>query len=451
MAQVEFQYNGINTVIQCNEEQKMSEICNSLISKSNINEKEINYFYNGIGGTQFNKDLTFNQMANALDKQRKKMNILVFSIDNNDEEKKLIRAKNIICPDCGEDIKIEIENYKINLFGCKNNHEKDSIPFKDFEKTQMIDLKKIKCSICKENDKTNTYNNEFYKCGDCDINICPLCKLKHNKEHNIINYEKIHFICNKHNEPYIYYCTGCDENICTLCEEEHKDHEKELISKMMINKKDLFKNLNELKTSVNLFNKKINEIIKILNEVKDNMNNYYNFAEYIINNYEQKERNYEILYNINKIIKHNDVIINNINELNKNDDTIEHFKNIFDMYNEMNKAQIADELGEELAQSKEAKEEILIPEKKTKMEISFNKKKVVELHEQAKQELKKGNKKKAKEILYLKKKITDKIEALKKELEMIEDIEIIKKGQEELNDYFKDYAEKEEEEESGDE
>lgn len=75
MAQVEFQYNGINTVIQCNEEQKMSEICNSFISKSNINEKEINYFYNGIGGTQFNKDLTFNQMANALDKQRKKMNI----------------------------------------------------------------------------------------------------------------------------------------------------------------------------------------------------------------------------------------------------------------------------------------------------------------------------------------------------------------------------------------
>ena len=51
----------------------------------------------------------------------------------------------------------------------------------------------------------------------------------------------------------------------------------------------------------------------------------------------------------------------------------------------------------------------------------------------------------------MKKKITDKIEALKKELEMIEDIEIIKKGQKELNDYFKDYAEKEEEEESGDE
>ena len=118
------------------------------------------------------------------------------------------------------------------------------------------------------------------------------------------------------------------------------------------------------------------------------------------------------------------------------------------MYNEMNKAQIADELGEELAQSKE---EILIQKNKTKMEISFYEKNVVELHEQAKQELKKGNKKKAKEILYLKKKITDKIEALKKELEKIEDIEIIKKGQEELNDYFKDYAEKEEEEESGDE
>ncbi len=124
MAQVEFQYNGINIVIQCNEEQKMNEICNNFITKSNIKEEEINYFYNSIGGAQFNKDLTFNQMANALDKQRKKMNILVISIDNNNDDKKLIRSKNILCPECGEEIKIEFVNYKINLVGCKNNHEK---------------------------------------------------------------------------------------------------------------------------------------------------------------------------------------------------------------------------------------------------------------------------------------------------------------------------------------
>ena len=52
----------------------------------------------------------------------------------------------------------------------------------------MVNLKEIKCNICKEKTKYDTYNNEFYKCIECNINICPLCKLNHNKEHNIINY-----------------------------------------------------------------------------------------------------------------------------------------------------------------------------------------------------------------------------------------------------------------------
>ena len=41
MAQVEFQYNSISTIIQCNEDQKMSEICNNFISKSNLDENNI--------------------------------------------------------------------------------------------------------------------------------------------------------------------------------------------------------------------------------------------------------------------------------------------------------------------------------------------------------------------------------------------------------------------------
>ena len=47
MAQVEFQYNGIITTIQCQEDQKISEIFNNFTNKSNINENQINYSYNG--------------------------------------------------------------------------------------------------------------------------------------------------------------------------------------------------------------------------------------------------------------------------------------------------------------------------------------------------------------------------------------------------------------------
>ena len=50
----------------------------------------------------------------------------------------------------------------------------NKILFNEFEKTQMIDLMDIKCDLCKENNKANAYNNEFYKCYECNINICPL-------------------------------------------------------------------------------------------------------------------------------------------------------------------------------------------------------------------------------------------------------------------------------------
>ena len=59
----------------------------------------------------------------------------------------------------------------------------------------MVDLTKIKCGVCKEKNKSITFNNVFYKCADCNINLCPLCKTKHNKNHNIFNYDKINYIC----------------------------------------------------------------------------------------------------------------------------------------------------------------------------------------------------------------------------------------------------------------
>ena len=47
----------------------------SFLSKLNLNENNLNFVYNGKGGEQFDKTLTFNLMANTCDKTRKKMNI----------------------------------------------------------------------------------------------------------------------------------------------------------------------------------------------------------------------------------------------------------------------------------------------------------------------------------------------------------------------------------------
>ena len=160
MAQVEFQYEGIIYTIQCQEDQKMSEIFNSFTFKANISENEISYSYNGRVLSKNDKDLSFMQIANKMDKERKKMNILVIKMEIQPEM--IIRSKNIICPECNRDIKMKINNrYNIDLYDCINNHKFNNISYDEFEKTQMINISKIKCGLCGEN-KSNFFNRTIY-------------------------------------------------------------------------------------------------------------------------------------------------------------------------------------------------------------------------------------------------------------------------------------------------
>ena len=104
---------------------------------------------------------------------------------NKEEDKKRnnknddnIQLNEVICFECKENSFINIKNYKINLFGCKNGHNISNISFKDYEnKFQDMNQKKL-CENCKK----NKYVKEFYKCLSCKINMCKNCKLNHNKE-----------------------------------------------------------------------------------------------------------------------------------------------------------------------------------------------------------------------------------------------------------------------------
>ena len=115
MCQVEFQYDGKSTIIQCNENEKMSEICNKFILKIQVDKNNIYFSYNGKAGNEFNEELTYSQMINPIDKERKYMIILVYNINEKKDNKDLIiKSKYIICPKCNENIKIKINNYIIN-------------------------------------------------------------------------------------------------------------------------------------------------------------------------------------------------------------------------------------------------------------------------------------------------------------------------------------------------
>ena len=329
MVEVEFNYNGIKTVIQCKLNDKIKNICQDYLNEINEDKNNVFFSYNENAGNNFNEELTIQEMINEEDKKRNKMVILVFKSELEKEENDIIKSKDIICPKCGESIKFEIIKFKIKLSECKNGHLIDNILLNEFEKTQYINNKEIKCEIC-----NNKFNKIFYKCLECKKNICPLCESNHEKTHKIINYDERLYICDKHYENYHSYCDECKINLCILCEVEHKSHKKISLGEIIPNKDELIKNNRKLKRMIDLFNNNVKIIINILEEVIENMNIYYKIIEDIINNYNNKNINYEILYNINKI-KENNIIKEMKNIVNKSSIKSK-FSDIFDIYCNMN-------------------------------------------------------------------------------------------------------------------
>ena len=316
---VEFTYNGIIIPIQCNENDGINEVCQKFSIKAQINLDLIYFSYGGKSGMDFNKDLTVIQMANFIDKENRKMNILVHSIheikENNNEP--IIKSNDTICKECGENVKIKIEDYKISLYDCKNGHRINNLSFEEFENSQKIDLSKIVCGQCKENNKNNSHNTEFFKCFTCNIYLCPLCKFRHNTEHIIINDEQIKFICPKHNEKFSKYCDDCKTNICILCKKEHLEHKTVYLEDIIEDPEDLKQKLNELKRDIDEYESNINNIINILNFVKRNINIYYKITKDMVYNYDNKNRNYETLYYFNQFQNNN--IINSLNKILQGD------------------------------------------------------------------------------------------------------------------------------------
>ena len=296
MCEVEFRYKGGITIIQCNENDLMSDICKKFVNKALVDKNNIYFTYNGKGGNDFNEKETFNQMSTSMDKAKKKMVILVNDINKDNETNNnglILQSKVVICPKCKERIKMNIKNYKVNLFDCKNEHKYNNLSLKEYEDTQKLDLSKIICGDCKENNKGNSFNNEFFKCFDCGINLCVLCSNKHDQSHNIINYDKIFYICSEHNDFYTSYCKNCKYNLCMLCEDVHQKHDRIYFGKIMSNKRELHAKLYNLKLYIDKFNDDYNEMIGILNEVKNNFNLYYKIKKDILGELNQKIIDFE--------------------------------------------------------------------------------------------------------------------------------------------------------------
>jgi len=298
MIEIEFLYIwNNNTIIQANYTDKFKDVLQKLRFKLNMNLNSVHYLYNGTIITNIN--LTINEIIKSFDKQNNKMSIQIIDLEKNEENDINIKTKQVICPQCKTIAKMDINNYRIRIYNCINNHDIKNILLENFEKDQKINISKIICDECKNRNKGNSYKQIFYRCITCKLNLCPIYKEKHDDNHGIINYDDINYICEKHNYTYSFYCKNCKKNICILCEKEHENHEIMSYGKIIPNKEEIKNNLNIFKNKIGIFNKEINDIIDNLINVVDNIGILYNIFENIIkmNNY----KNYEMIQNLNDI------------------------------------------------------------------------------------------------------------------------------------------------------
>ena len=330
MYAVEFNYHDNIRKLQCFYDEPLREICKRYGRKAILDITTFHFLYLG---KEINLDLNFSQLSNEIDKIRKVMTLNV--IDRNMKDFNMVKAKEMICPECYDSVMFDVEKYKINVHDCKNGHAVGCLLLDEIEESQMIDFTQIKCDICRIYSRGYTYKNEFFRCNTCKMNLCPICELKPEKGHLIINYDRRNFVCDNHKRSYHSFCKDCKINMCVLCEKKHEKHKIIYLHKMLkYDKKELIEKLKKIKNIIDTFVRDVKEIISRLNLIKENMKSYYELNYNLIHNYDERNINYEILKNIEELST-NELILESLESINKEKDVYTKFKNIYDLYKEM--------------------------------------------------------------------------------------------------------------------
>jgi len=299
MVEIEFNFNQTITNIQANLNDPFRDVINKFLQKSLLEPGSVNFLANG---KVINSNESVESHMSNLNKESKKIKIIVTMAENEDQNKEqvIVKSKDIICPQCQEPCRITTEKFKIKLYDCANGHNIDDIKFINFDKTQNINESQIICDNCKFKNKGNCPADEFYRCLNCKLNLCLLCKPNHDSRHNIIKYDQRNYICQIHNEPLIKYCIQCKKNICFVCE-EHQKHEFEDLGNLIPNIEEKKKILSEFKINIDEINETIKEAINKLNGFMLYINKFYEINNSILKSYDVKKRNFQVLKNLNEI------------------------------------------------------------------------------------------------------------------------------------------------------
>jgi len=118
MAEAKFTYEGQDIIIQCNENQKMKEICTNLSNKVNVGINSLIFLY---GDTKLNLEKTFKEIT-----KENKISIIVYKYENEE-----------ICQKCGRILGDEMIN---EIISSNNNVNSSLKGIKRQIELIMIDL-----------------------------------------------------------------------------------------------------------------------------------------------------------------------------------------------------------------------------------------------------------------------------------------------------------------------
>ena len=229
-------------------------------------------------------------------------------INNCDDIKYIFHC---LSPNCNliPKIKINSSNNTVKV-ECACHKLNDELNINEYLKKSS--LNKIYCSGCDQNFLLNG-SNEIYICVNCSEYFCDNCYMQHNyknKNHKLIDVEKVNMLCFHHNEIYNSYCFNCKKNICGKCynKENHNKHRIIYFEKIQPNNDLLEKIKNNLlkeKSNLDFLEK---NFLESLNTLKNSFysllkmkREQYLLKEGLIKQYENIPFNYYNITNCTKL------------------------------------------------------------------------------------------------------------------------------------------------------
>ena len=309
-------YKSINFL--CSPTVKMDKVIDQFKNKIKSDKDPREYLF-------YNKNSVINTELTISDLQKINGNNINIAVRK--------RTKFTKCPDCVANTSLlEIENYGLHYYGCKNHPDIKRKTFDEYEDSQKINYNRIKCAHCR---KTRIQVLEMYKCLTCTKNninkdasfyICNTCldSQKH-QEHITVKYDDKNYYC-LDGCKYSSYCETCQRDLCKNCQKEHENHEIIEYDDIIPEIKSRQKELEQIKEYLIKAKISIQNLLKMMNDAYDTLENYYNICNDMLYNYDSfnKElRNYHTIQNINFLETSNKEVIEDLNYLIKNDNSKE--------------------------------------------------------------------------------------------------------------------------------